>query len=349
MHMPTHIDVLIGDYDACVRWNDAALIADMKTMERSPETSCVSSFYFGYICHNFHMLIYGGILGAMEEKSMSTARELNSYIDEALFVDRPELAVYLESYGTMDIHILVRFGRWKQILALELPKNPRLMLYRAACVHYAKAIAYANLKDIDAAKEAASEYEELRALPDGKKRLLHNNSVADLLDIDSLMIQGEIAYFEGLPEKAFEKLRYAIQLQDNLNYDEPWGKMQPIRHALGGFLLKEGLVEEAEQVYREDLRRLPKNPWSLKGLMECLRHRTKYYSDCVTTIDERASSTCCSARNPSPSNSIDKLSISETNALKEELQNIELQFIEQRKSPWADYNVTHSCACCIEA
>lgn len=351
LHMPTHIDVLLGDYEACVKWNDAALEADMKTMERSPETSCVSSFYFGYICHNYHMLIYGAILGAMEAKATSVAKELNNYIHEAVFVDKPELAVYLESYGTMDIHVLVRFGRWKQILELELPKNSKLMLYRAASIYYAKAIAYANLGNINAAKQDACEYEKLRALPDGKKRLLHNNTIADLLDIDSFMIQGEIAFFEGYTETAYEKLRHAIQLQDNLNYDEPWGKMQPIRHALGGLLLKKGFVKEAEKVYREDLARLPKNPWSLKGLMRCLSIRTKSESDSASLRDTQVSSakSCCSTKITALPSSVEKLSECEMKALKDELQRIKLQFIEQRNSQWADYNVTHSCACCIDA
>lgn len=334
--MPTHIDVLVGDYHSCVRWNDAAIIADMKTMDRSPKTSCVSSFYFGYIAHNYHMLIYGAILGAMEEKAMSVALELNSYLQEDVFIDKPELLVYLESYGTMDIHVLVRFGRWKKLLALTLPKKEKMMLYRSASIHYAQAIAHANLGNIKAAKESASKYEELRALPEGKKRILHNNTVSSLLDVDSLMIEGEIAYFEGKFETAFQKLRDAVELQDKLNYDEPWGKMQPIRHALAGLLLKRGFLDEAEEVYREDLRRLPKNPWSLKGLINCLWQK----------IDSSAQLPCCCSE--ASSKQISKLSEAEMIEIKDELKSIESQFLEQRRSEWADFNVTHSCACCME-
>jgi hypothetical protein len=339
LHMPTHIDVLLGEYEKCVRWNDAAIVADMKAMERSPQTSCITSFYFGYISHNFHMLIYGAILGAMEEKATSVAKDLNVFLHEGLFVEKPELAVYLESYGTMDIHVLVRFGRWQEILNLVMPNDSNLMLYRAACICYAKAIAYANLGDIDAAKEEAIEYEKLRALPDTKNRILHNNSIADLLDVDSLMIEGEIAFFEGQFESAFEKLRKAVELQDNLNYDEPWGKMQPIRHALGGLLLKRGFVKEAEMVYREDLKRVPKNPWSLKGLMNCLEQR-------LDVVSAPAASSCCCDNVPK-STSEEKLSGVEMIDLQKEFNKLERQFLEQRKSEWADYNVTHSCACCI--
>lgn len=339
--MPTHIDVLVGDYDACVRWNDAAINADMNTMERSPETSCVSSFYFGYICHNYHMLIYGAILGAMEEKAMSVAKELNTYLQEDVFIDKPELLVYLESYGTMDVHVLVRFGRWKEILTLVLPKNRKMMLYRAASIYYAQAIAHANMGNIQKAKKCASMYEELRALPDGKKRILHNNTVADLLDVDSHMIKGEIAFFEGKYDLSFEELRQAIKLQDNLNYDEPWGKMQPVRHALAGLLLKQNFVDEAIEVYREDLQRLPKNPWSLKGLSNCLRQKldSSHQSPCCCSTDNQEMST---------KSLLKQLSPDQIQKVKDELMTIEKLFVEQRKSEYADYNVTHSCACCIE-
>jgi hypothetical protein len=49
IHMPTHIDVLVGEYDKCVRSNLHAIEADMYTMRTSPATAGRESFYFGYI------------------------------------------------------------------------------------------------------------------------------------------------------------------------------------------------------------------------------------------------------------------------------------------------------------
>jgi len=339
LHMPTHIDVLVGDYDSCVRWNAAALDADMLAMKVSPQTSCITSFYFGYIVHDFHMLIYGAISGAMEKKAMDTAKELNRFLNEDFFVREPDLILYLESYATMDVHVLVRFGRWREILSLDLPKDTNLMLYRAASIHYAKSIAHANIGNITAAKAESSKFEEFRRHPEAKNRVLHNNNIADLLNVDSHMIKGEIAFFEGKYGYAFDELRKSIDLQDNLHYDEPWGKMQPVRHALGGLMLKRGLVIEAEKVYRKDLRILPRNPWSLKGLIHCLQKKIKHH-------DSRASgkdSPCCCPQSPEfKPEYTENLS-----SLKEELQKLKEEFREQRQSEWADYNVTHSCACCL--
>ena len=89
------------------------------------------------------------------------------------------------------------------------------------------------------------------------------------------MIAGEIAYREDEIEVAFKHLREAVRRDDALNYDEPWGWMQPTRHALGALLLEQGRFAESEKVYRADLKRHPRNPWSLHGLAECLARQGK--------------------------------------------------------------------------
>ncbi len=94
------------------------------------------------------------------------------------------------------------------------------------------------------------------------------------------MLDGEIAYREGQFDNAFAHLRRAIELDDALPYDEPWGWMQPTRHAYGALLLEQGRVEEAAEVYAADLGldptlsracQHPDNVWSLHGYHECLQ------------------------------------------------------------------------------
>jgi tetratricopeptide (TPR) repeat protein len=85
------------------------------------------------------------------------------------------------------------------------------------------------------------------------------------------VLAGEIDYRRGDLDAAFAQLRSAVELDARLNYDEPWGWMEPARHALGALLVEQGRHAEAERVYREDLARFPENGWSLHGLAECLR------------------------------------------------------------------------------
>ena len=328
--MATHIDVLIGDYDSCVRWNAKAIEADRKAMVLFPDTGGTTSFYFGYIVHNYHMLVYGCILGGFEAKAMKFSAELNNYLSEDLFLQNPDLAAYLESYAALDVHVLVRFGRWKEILQLPPPSHPQIMLYRSASLRYGRALAFANLGNIEAAKAESRAFDVHRMDSEAENRILHNNTVAALLAVDAPMIRGEIAYSEGRHEAAFKLLRRAVQLQDSLHYDEPWGKMQPIRHALGGLLLERGRLSDAEEVFRADLKFHPKNPWSLRGLIECL--------GCVLTQVEGGKACCASGKvdNPSADRAI----------IENEMKELEVQLQAQRKSEFADHVITKSCACC---
>ena len=70
-----------------------------------------------------------------------------------------------------------------------------------------------------------------------------------------------------------EQLRKAVEIEDELQYIEPPDWIWPVRHTLGAVLVSAGRMEEAEQVYRDDLKEWPENGWSLYGLMTCLKAR----------------------------------------------------------------------------
>jgi tetratricopeptide (TPR) repeat protein len=98
------------------------------------------------------------------------------------------------------------------------------------------------------------------------------------------MLRGEIEYRKENYDVAYAHLRRSVELDDTLPYDEPWGWMQPTRHALGALLFEQGHATEAEAVYREDLGLggtlsrasiHPDNVWSLKGLHDCLKARNE--------------------------------------------------------------------------
>lgn len=92
------------------------------------------------------------------------------------------------------------------------------MLFRASSTKFAQALAHTALGDVVEAKRQANTFDSLRGDPDAKHRILHNNSVDNLLAVDSVMVRGEIAYREGHHEEAFNLLRKAVQMQDNLLY-----------------------------------------------------------------------------------------------------------------------------------
>ncbi len=278
VHMPTHIDVLCGHYQNVVHWNQCASVADLKYFEREG----AFNIYTGYRQHNYHFAIYGAMfLGQMEPALRANQGIWDTTPEDMLRIESPPMADFFESYMSMGPHILIRFGRWAEAKALELPSDPDLYRTVTATTHYARAIAYAAT---DMVPQAEAEEQLFLTAKDRvpETRLLHNNRVIDLLAIAAAMLRGEIEYRKGNYDTAFAHLRHSVELDDALPYDEPWGWMQPTRHALGALLFEQGHVSEAEAVYREDLGLggtlsrasiHPDNVWSLKGLHDCLKAR----------------------------------------------------------------------------
>jgi len=278
IHMPTHIDIQCGHYRDVLHWNLKAIEADRKYVERLG----VMNIYTGYRLHNYHFALYGAMFLGQYENALAIAQEMVDVTPlEFLSIPSPPMADFFESYMSMKPHVQVRFGKWRDIIAEPLPADPVLHSNLVATLHYAKGVAHAALGEIGKAEEERAKF---RAAKDKvpPTRLLHNNTCRDLLEIASAMLDGEIEYRKGNFDAAFAHLRRSAELDDRLPYDEPWGWMQPTRHALGALLLEQGRIEEAEAVYREDLGIAgnlarssihPDNLWSLRGLAECLERR----------------------------------------------------------------------------
>jgi tetratricopeptide (TPR) repeat protein len=278
IHMPTHIDIQCGHYRDTLHWNQRGIEADLKIAEHQGRMN----FYTGYRLHNYHFAIYGAMFLGQYEPALAAAEEMIGEIPvELLRVESPPMADFLESYVSMKAHVLIRFGRWRDLISEPLPEDQTLFCHTTASLHYAKAVAHAALGEVEHSETERQKFMEARErVPES--RHLHNNRCIDLLEIAEQMLDGELEYRKGNFEAAFAHLHKAIELEDALPYDEPWGWIQPVRHALGALALEQGRVEEAEQAYREDLGLAgdlpracihPDNIWSLKGLDECLRRR----------------------------------------------------------------------------
>ena len=276
VHMPTHIDVLLGDYQRVIEDNERAIVAD----ERYVEEVGRLNFYSLYRAHDHHFRIYGAMFAGRRATALEAADALAASIPEELLrVEVPPMADWLESFVPMRLHVLVRFGLWQEIIAEPLPKDPGLYSVTTALTHYTKGLAQAASSHV---REAERERENFTAalvhVPE--TRYLFNNQALDILAVAAAMLDGELEYRKGNYDAAWIKLRRAIELDDALPYDEPWGWMQPTRHAYGALLLEQGQVESAAAVYAADLGlddtlaracQHPNNVWSLHGYHECLR------------------------------------------------------------------------------
>lgn len=275
-HMPTHIDVLCGHYQAVIDWNQKAIVADTKFLEREGALN----FYSNYRVHNYHFKIYGAMFAGQSRTALDAAdRMVETLPEELLRIESPPMADWLEGFVPMKQHVLIRFGRWRDIIDQDMPKDRDLYCVTTAMMHYAKAVALAASGDVQAGENEAAAFDEaLKRVPE--TRYVFNNSCLDILAVAREMMLGELEYRRGNFDQAFAHLRNSVELDDNLPYDEPWGWMQPTRHALAALLLEQNRVEEAAVVYRADLGldaslsracQHPDNVWSLHGYHECLR------------------------------------------------------------------------------
>jgi tetratricopeptide (TPR) repeat protein len=280
-HMPTHLDVLCGDYARVVSSNTAAIEADEKFRARRGGMN----FYTLYRAHDYHFKIYGAMFLGQAQVALGTADQLAAAIPEDLLrVQVPPMADWLEGFVPMRMHVLVRFGRWSDILAAPLPADQDLYCVTTAMMHYARGVALAATGQVDEADDERRRFADaVTRVP--ASRTVFNNTCQDILQVAAAMLDGELEYRRGHHDAAFAALRRSIALDDGLPYDEPWGWMQPARHAYGALLLEQDRVEEAEAVYRADLGldgtlaracQHPGNVWSLHGYHECLTRLGKH-------------------------------------------------------------------------
>lgn len=276
-HMPSHLDVLVGDYRRAMASNYSATIADEKFVARHG----AMNFYSFYRMHNYHSLIYSAMFSGKKSTALETLDRMEATLPiDVLRVDSPPLADWLETYFAVRPHVMVQFGMWDELLTLPLPpsKDQDLLCVTTATIHYAKGIAASALGNIPQAEDHRRLFQAAcRRVPASRKTF--PNSCIDILAVGEAMLNGELSYRKGQYEAAFAQLREAIARSDALIYSEPWGWMQPVRHAYAALLLEQGRVEEAAESYCDDLglggtlpraHQHPNNVWALTGYYECL-------------------------------------------------------------------------------
>ncbi|KAK4685248.1 hypothetical protein P7C73_g4908, partial [Tremellales sp. Uapishka_1] len=270
-HMPSHLDIAIGDYRRAIASNLTAIVSD----EKYERQHGYSNFYTVYRLHNYHTLIYAAMFNGQYEIANRYAIKMEESMPEDLVRSQPD---FIEAGYSIRIHVFVRFGRWKEILATAFPKDKELYSTTTAMLHYARGIAYAATGDVEAGERELEHLLEAITRIQPSRNLYPNHATA-IIQIGVEMLRGEIEYRKSNFGPAFEHLRRSIELYDGLTYAEPWGWMQPVRHAYAALQLEQGNLEEALKTYAADLGyddslaracQHPNNVWALHGYHECL-------------------------------------------------------------------------------
>ncbi len=265
LHMPSHVDVLVGQWDEAIVQNKKAMRSDVHYRDVAP----AQRFQHLYMSHNSHMLAFAAMMSGREKEALDAARVISENVpDDALRAGVP----YLDYMMCAVYDVQKRFGRWDDILA-ESPPLPILPV-STAMWRANRAIAFAAKKDFTSAELEHDAFRRaMERLPEDHAMAI--NPARKVLRIADHLITGEIELQKGHLQRAASELEMGVKIEDSLAYMEPPEWIQPTRHTLGAVYLIDNRFADAERVYREDLSRWPNNGWSLYGLMRSLEGQDK--------------------------------------------------------------------------
>jgi tetratricopeptide (TPR) repeat protein len=264
VHMPSHVYIRVGRYGDAADANVKAIKADEAYI-----TQCRAQGIYpaGYYPHNVHFLAAAVVMEGRRDEALRAARKAASIHNHDVPEGLVGFAHLLEALPSL---VMVRFGQWGDILTMPKPSDGRPFV--SAMHHFARGMA---LSATGKPEGAEAELAALEAIAHGSAikafKILDVNSLGDIAPIGVAMLRGDIAEKARAYAIALREFRRAVELEDSLLYSEPpeWF-LQP-RQYLGNAYLQAGKHQDAERVFRADLRRHRGNGWALRGLEQSLR------------------------------------------------------------------------------
>ena len=267
VHMPAHIYIRTGDYEAAVKSNQQAVAVDDAYLRGLSATN--ATYVLLYAEHNRHFMAAAAMMEGDFDAAWKAAKELESRARVTV-----EVVGAAEGYLPTPAFALLRFGRWDDVLAL--PEPDRKLNGLTLVWHYARGCAFAEKGDATkAGLERAAMEATYKQIQPGMAFGMMNNDWDTIHDLAADTLDARIAAARGDLPGAIEKWRAAVAVQDRMRYNEPPDWYYPVRESLGAALLSGGQAEEAERIFRQDIQKNPRNPRSLFGLWKSLEAQKK--------------------------------------------------------------------------
>jgi tetratricopeptide (TPR) repeat protein len=269
VHMPAHVYIRTGDYEAAIETNEEAAAADQAYIKSSGVQVIYPLMYYS---HNLHFIAACASMTGNYPKAKKNADMLATHVGPHVQEMPP-----LEGFMTIPMAVDVRFHRWGEIL--QTPQPDPAMKITTVFWHFSRGMALAGTGKADEAEaefkivseaEASTPSDVVFAMP-------VNNRARDIMKIARDVLGAKIAMARKDAAGAIATLTEAVALQDSLKYGEPPDWFFPVRESLGAALFMNGDATGAEKVFRADLQRNPRNPRSLFGLVETLKAQGKDY------------------------------------------------------------------------
>lgn len=273
VHMAGHIYFRVGDYEVVASSNERAIAVDEDHFHHAG----VNLGYLGYYAHNLHFLVAARMMQVRFAEALAAAHKLvdrmQPFVKEAPAAADPFIATPL--------CVLERFGKWDEIL--RTPEPPAALPITRALWRYARTLAQLGKGNRAGAEAERKAFEAARAAVPAEAMFINNKS-SMILSIAAEVIAGR---FAAGTEGQLAHWTRAIDLQDDLVYDEPPAWYYPVRESLGAALLELKRAAEAEAVFRADLVKSPRNPRSLDGLLKALQAQGKAEAAALVEAEHR--------------------------------------------------------------
>ena len=261
VHMPAHIYSRTGDHLAAEKANAAAADADRAYIRASGAQGMYPLMYYT------HNVVFQSAAAAMAGRHAEAKKAADLLFADVLPAVA-EMPSMLEGFLLQPAFVALRFGKWDDIRQMPDP-GPKLPFVRANWL-YARAMAAAASGEVKRAATLRDSFLASRDAVPAATLAGAQNPASLFFEVAAAVLDARIAEARGDRTAAIESWTKAVAAEDALAYDEPPGWYYPVRESLGAALLRDGQAAEAEQVFRADLERNPRNPRSLFGLSEAL-------------------------------------------------------------------------------
>lgn len=273
VHMPAHIFVRVGDYQRAIDNNLRSLAVDKEFAQHWGDLPLpsIGTYPLSHKIHAGHALDfvrYAATMQGSSELAIKSAKQMAEAISQhGTPMGRMQKRV-AAPWVTLKI-----FGQWDELLTIE--SLPHSTPYLDGILSYVKGSAYIATGSLDRAKQKLGNIQRIAQSPDVSVNRAGATATAELLALAAHALDGEIKLAEGDLAGAIAAFEKGVALEDTNNYTEPPDWPQSMRLYLGNALMVAGRFEEAEAVFRKDLRWHQNNGWSLFGLMKALAAQNK--------------------------------------------------------------------------
>ena len=273
VHMPAHIYVRVGDYQKAIENNIRSQQVDLKLAELWGDMPLpnIGTYPLSHKLHAGHALDFvryaATVQGNFELANEAAWRMANRIKGDAVMVMGGQKRV------SAPWLVLKIFGKWNEILKLQpdhtgTPYLDGIWSYVLGSAHLAKG-------NMSQAQIELSKLKKIANSPNADQYRVGATPASSVLKVAAYGLEGETHMAKGEYSKAVASFKKGVEIEDLNNYTEPPDWAQPMRHYLGAALLKSNKPEEAEIVYRRDLRWNQNNGWSLYGLYQSLKMQGK--------------------------------------------------------------------------